>query len=107
VEVIPRLRLESLLGIPRLSISDEARFVARRLLASGAVPQGSADDAPHIGIAAAQGVDYLLTWNFRHMNNVETELAVRREVERCGYRCPTLCSPEELGGSIDVTRPDS
>ena len=100
-------RLAYVSDFPRLNISDEARFIARGLLSRGAVPPGSAEDALHIGIAAAQGVDYLLTWNFRHINNVETELAVRREVEQCGYRCPLLCSPEQLGGLADVPRPDS
>lgn len=52
-------------GILRLNISDAAKFIARELLSHGAVPLGSSDDALHIGIAAAQGVDYLLTWNFR------------------------------------------
>ena len=64
----------------------------------GAIPKGSEEDALHIGIAAAQGVDYLLTWNFKHINNAETKAAIIELVESCGYICPQLCSPEELGG---------
>jgi hypothetical protein len=44
-------------------------------LGIGAVPKGSEEDALYIGIAAAQGADYLLTWNFKHINNAETKMA--------------------------------
>ena len=50
------------------------------LLAEKAVPEGSEEDALHIGIAASQGVDFLLTWNFKHINNAETKTAITRLV---------------------------
>jgi hypothetical protein len=53
----------------------------------------------HIGIAAAQGADYLLTWNFKHINNAEMRSAITKVVESCGLACPQICSPEELGGT--------
>ncbi len=96
-----QLRLDSVAEIPSLSISDEATRIADLLLANGAVPEGSEEDVLHIGIAAAQGADFLLTWNFRHINNAETKTAITRLVESCGYACPQLCSPEELGGVSD------
>jgi len=96
-----QLRLETIADIPSLIISDEATRIADLLLAKGAVPVGSEEDALHIGIAAAQGVDFLLTWNFKHINNAETKTAITRLVESCGYACPQLCSPEELGGMSD------
>ncbi len=93
-----RLRLEKVTDIPSLLISDAATEIAELLLSEGAVPQGSEEDALHIGIASAQGADYLLTWNFKHINNAETKLAIIELVSSCGYICPQLCSPEELGG---------
>ena len=50
-----------------------------------AIPLGSEDDALHIAIAATQGVDYLLTWNFKHINNAETKKSITRVVESLGY----------------------
>ena len=70
-------------------------------MAEKAVPEGSEEDALHIGIAASQGVDFLLTWNFKHINNAETKTAITRLIESTGYVCPQLCSPEELGGITD------
>jgi len=96
-----KLRNEKIIDIPSLSISDEAIIIAELLLSQNAVPKGSEEDALHIGIAAAQGADYLLTWNFKHINNAETKSAITQLVESCGYKCPQLCSPEELGGISD------
>ncbi|VAX10918.1 hypothetical protein MNBD_GAMMA26-1034 [hydrothermal vent metagenome] len=94
-----KLRSKRIAEISSLSISDEATIIADLLLSKGAIPKGSEEDALHIGIAAAQGADYLLTWNFKHINNAETKKAIYRLVESCGYECPQLCSPEELGGT--------
>ena len=85
--------------IPSLAISDEATELAELLLKQGAVSEGSEEDALHIGIAAAQGADYLLTWNFKHINNAEMKSAITKVVESCGFVCPQICSPEELGGT--------
>ncbi|MEA2104974.1 MAG: type II toxin-antitoxin system VapC family toxin [Candidatus Cloacimonadota bacterium] len=93
-----KLRTNKISEIENLSISDEATEIAELLLSQGAVPKGSEEDALHIGIAAAQGADYLLTWNFKHINNAETKKAIIELVESCGYICPQLCSPDELGG---------
>ena len=93
------LRLATIAGIPSLSISDETTKIAELLLSRGAIPKGSEEDALHIGIAAAQGTDYLLTWNFAHINNAETKIAIIELVETYGFACPQLCSPEELGGT--------
>ena len=94
-------RLGWVAEVPSLRISDQATELAGQLLAEGVIPAGSEDDALHIAIAAAQGADFLLTWNFRHINNAETKLAISRVVELCGFVCPHICSPEELGGVSD------
>jgi predicted nucleic acid-binding protein len=60
------------------------------------LPAKAAADALHLAIAAAHRVDYLLTWNIRHLANA----AIRRQVERitveAGLVAPVLCTPEEL-----------
>jgi hypothetical protein len=90
-------RLELIQDIPNLMISDAATELAELLIQQGAVPEGSEEDALHIAIAAAQGVDYLLTWNFKHINNATTRTLIAKTVESYGFACPLLCSPEELG----------
>lgn len=90
-------RIQAVLSIPSVAITPEAQVIAAKLIASKAIPQRSVEDAMHISIAAAQGTEYLLTWNFKHINNAETKLLIANIIETCGYICPMLCSPEELG----------
>ena len=96
-----RRRMGWVAGISSLGVTEQAVELAGKLLAEEAIPAGSEEDALHIAIAAAQGADYLLTWNFRHINNAEKKSAIAEVVESFGFACPEICSPEELGGGSD------
>jgi predicted nucleic acid-binding protein len=91
-------RLEAVADIQSILITSEAQLLADALVASKAVPDNSIRDALHIAIAATQGIDYLLTWNFKHINNAERKALITYVVETDGWVCPILCSPDELGG---------
>ena len=91
-------RLRVIADIPSVTIAAEAESLASALLISNAVPANSARDALHVAIAATQGIDYLITWNFRHINNASTRTMVINVVSDFGLVCPVLCSPEELMG---------
>ncbi len=91
------LRLSVIEEVPALDITDEAKNLAKDLVRLNAIPTNSEEDALHIGIAAANGIHFLLTWNFKHINNAETKAAIVEVVESHGLVCPVLCSPEELG----------
>jgi hypothetical protein len=93
-------RLEFVAGVPSLAIAENAVELAQHLIGKGSIPKGSEEDALHIAISATQGVEYLLTWNFKHINNAETKQQIVKIVESFGYTCPQLCSPEELGGNF-------
>lgn len=95
-------RLRAVENLPSLSISEEAEAIAEALLGSMAVPANSARDALHIAIAAAQGIDYLLTWNFKHINNASTRTLVTNVVSNFELQSAVLCSPEELMGDDDA-----
>lgn len=60
-------RLAALRGIPRLASGREVLRLADSLLRSGTLPAKARIDALHVGVAAANGIDYLLTWNLRHL----------------------------------------
>ncbi len=95
-------RLRVIVDIPSVAVVAEAESLAFALLASNAVPANSARDALHIAIAATQGIDYLITWNFKHINNASTRTIVVNAVSNFGLVCPVLCSPEELIGEDDA-----
>lgn len=90
-------RLLAVEGLPALDISEQANTLAKDLIKFEAIPANSVEDALHISIAASSGIDYLLTWNFKHINNAKTKAAIIKIVESHGFMCPMLCSPEELG----------
>ena len=53
----------------------------------------------HIAIAAANGIQYLVTWNFRHIANAETRATIEQVCWDHGYVPPLICSPDELLGA--------
>jgi hypothetical protein len=91
-------RLSAISGLPILEINDAAERLAKRFLDEGAIPVSSPEDALHISLATLHGMDFLLTWNFRHINNAEMKRRIRTVIEAAGYESPVICSPEELGG---------
>ncbi len=91
-------RLNAIKGIPILTINDKSEYLSEVLLKEGAIPKTSPEDALHIAIASVNGIDYLLTWNFSHINNAQMKSKIISVVENQGYICPTICSPEELLG---------
>ena len=70
--------------------------LAAKLLAGNAIPPGHPEDALHIALAAVNGMDVLVTWNFAHINNPFTRLTIRQVLESEGYQSPEICSPDEL-----------
>ena len=90
-------RLSSIQDIAILGIPSQAVDIADALLAAKALPEKAREDALHIGIAAIQGIDYVLTWNFKHINNAYKKAQMIEVIERFTLACPSLCSPEELG----------
>lgn len=89
-------RLAALEGIPSLSLSPEVLTLAEALVSAGPIPQEWIEDAFHIALAAVNGVDYLLTWNCKHIANAKLRHDIERIVEKLGYACPVICTPEEL-----------
>jgi hypothetical protein len=79
-----------------IGIDDEAKSLAEKILRGKAIPADYPEDALHIAVAAVNGLDILITWNFTHLNNPFIRRMVRRIVEEEGYVYPEICSPEEL-----------
>ena len=85
-----------LVELSQLPSRKEVDELASAILHAGLLPAKAAADAMHIAFAAVYGMDYLLTWNCKHINNIETIWQVEKVCEKKGYRCPKICSPEQL-----------
>ena len=94
-------RIQALAGIVTLPITEAAVKLATALLQGRALPTSAQNDALHIGVAAANGVDYILTWNFRHLANAETRHIIRTVCSGQGFTSPEICSPSELIGGFE------
>jgi len=93
-------RLKELEGISLLSITDSAVALSGKFLDEGPLPQKALGDALHIAVSAVNAMDYLLTWNCRHIDNAETKPIIRSICALEGYSCPEICTPQELMGVI-------
>jgi predicted nucleic acid-binding protein len=91
-----RKRLEAIAPFPMVEIDDEARALAEEIIDGRAIPEEYPEDALHVAVAAVNGMDVLVTWNFTHLNNPFTRMMIRQAVENAGYECPEICSPDEL-----------
>ena len=89
-------RLEFLSGLPSLTISEEALALAKRLVEAGTVPRQAGEDALHIAMATLQGMDFLLTWNCKHIANASMWSRIDGICRAQGHKLPAIATPEQL-----------
>ena len=89
-------RLKFLHPLKRLQITSKVFELARALVSLKSVPPNAADDAMHIALGAVYEMDFLLTWNFTHINNPITEELIREICGQHGFHCPVICTPDQL-----------
>ena len=94
-------RLEVVKDIDLLESSDQVDDLANALLAGKAVPVSEPRDAFHIAIAAVNGVNYLLTWNYKHIANATRRGRIEQICRDAGFEPAIICTPDELMGTDD------
>lgn len=100
-EAAAALRLAAINGLPVLHVGDEAERLAQLLVSEKAIPAEYGEDALHVATAALNGMDFVVTWNFTHINNAATRHKIRAVIESQKLVCPELCSPEEVFGELE------
>lgn len=94
-------RLEAIAEIPVLPLNVAAVNLSKALIAQGGLPKKALDDALHVAISAVHSVDYLLTWNCRHIDNAEKKPMIRKICATYGFTCPEIATPSELMGGYN------
>lgn len=94
--VMAAARVRYLEGVPRLPVTPAVASLTKRLLREQIVPTRAEADAAHITFAAVHGMDFLPTWNCKHINNPHTVRRIERACEGEGCVCPVICNPAEL-----------
>ena len=81
-----------------LEVTEDAESLTRAILSSGVIPLRAVRDAAHIAVATIHNIDYLLTWNCKHLANAQIMRRISLVCERLGQRMPVICTPEGLMG---------
>jgi predicted nucleic acid-binding protein len=89
-------RLEALRDATILDITEEAIRLASNLVVGGGLPTKARVDALHVAIAAVHGMDFLLTWNCKHIANAATRTRIEDLCRADGFEPPIICTPLEL-----------
>jgi len=89
-------RLAFSAGLPILDITDEAKSLAQALLSGIPLPQHADVNALHIATAAINAVDYLLTWNCKHIANPSLRRIIDKVLIAADVSPPIICTPQEL-----------
>jgi hypothetical protein len=89
-------RTTAIEGLPELDVSEEAELLAAQLLANAVIPERAKTDALHIAVATVHGMDYLLTWNCKHIANAVMRPKIEAICRTSGYEPPVICTPLEL-----------
>lgn len=96
--VMAGARLELVKDLTLLEISDAAVDLSKQLVDRGPLPAKADKDALHIAIAAANAMDYLVTWNMKHIANAFMKRSIDQKCRDAGFDPPVICTPEELLG---------
>jgi hypothetical protein len=91
-------RLEMLSGFPLLELTQPVQALASQFLARSNLPPKANVDAIHIAAATIHSMDYLLTWNCKHIANAQIQRKLAEISFDFGYELPILCTPYELMG---------
>lgn len=91
-----RERLNFLEQVEVLDATEEAKALSRALLDRVPLPEIAAVDALHIAIADFNGLQYLVTWNCRHIANATLLDKIESVCRSEGYEPPKICTPQQL-----------
>lgn len=97
-----KLRLDALAELLSVDIeSVDIETLANALIVGGALPMGARFDALHIAAAACNGIEFLVTWNYKHLANPEKLAFVEQVCARLGYQAPRIVTPDQMLGAME------
>ncbi|HMT06910.1 MAG TPA: type II toxin-antitoxin system VapC family toxin [Pyrinomonadaceae bacterium] len=89
-------RLQSIKSFAELKVNREIEQLADEYFRVLNIPQRSRIDAAHMAVAVWHNVDYLLSWNCKHIASARVQKILHNINEKLGFDTPILCTPESL-----------
>ena len=85
-----------------LDLSPDVDKLAQDLIDAGALPRQARSDAQHIACAAVNNIDYLVSWNYKHIVNEMKRQLINEVCHIARFRPPTICTPIEIIGETQM-----
>lgn len=89
-------RRQLLAGIELLDITGKVEALAIKLVGSGILPSVAGRDAFHLAAAGVHRMDFLLTWNCKHIANPFIAERLQSCFSEMGVHLPLICTPEQF-----------
>jgi len=83
-------------AVETAAIADDVRTLAAAYVAAGALGEASEEDALHVAAATIARVDLLVSWNFRHIVNLQRIRMFNSVNLAAGYGLIDVRSPLEV-----------
>ena len=94
--VYAKKRLDEIAGFAMLEVNRQVEELAQTYFAALQLPEKAKIDAFHLAVAAWHQVDYVLSWNCKHIASARTQKTLQKINARLGVDTPIVCTPEEL-----------
>lgn len=95
-------RLSFASELPLLEVDNDVLQLSNSFMKSGIIPPKGEVDAAHIAVATRHEIDYLLTWNCRHIANAAIQRRLAEIAAKEGYELSYICTPSDLFGGDEV-----
>ena len=79
-----------------LESTEEIDEISQKFVEEEVIPAKYIDDAVHLALALHNGMDYIVSWNFKHLVKPKTKKAVRVFCIKEGYKETEIVTPEEV-----------
>ena len=94
--VYAKKRLDEIAGFAMLEVNRQVEELAQTYFAALQLPEKAKIDAFHLAVAAWHQVDYVLSWNCKHIASARTQKTLQKINAHLGVDTPIVCTPEEL-----------
>ena len=93
---IVKSRLEATSDMAVLAVNEDIQQLATNYRAVIQLPDRAALDAFHLATAAWYKVDYVLSWNCKHIASARVQKLLQALNQDLNVHTPVLCTPQEL-----------
>ena len=89
-------RLQLIAGLPLLDLNEQVEVLASKLVTSSILPPDAGRDAFHLAVAGVHRMEFLLTWNCKHIANPFIADRLQACFSDMGVHLPVICTPEQF-----------